>query len=127
MLCSRKSLYGWIILLPSASETSKNPPFNGVPAGAVTMVGVWHPAQPMLWKIFSPAIVLSCPSKAWSRLTWSWVAFFAFMGTANWYVASHFSTDPWVDFKVWGGIGLFLVFALLQGLWLARYATEETA
>jgi len=68
------------------------------------------------------------PAPIWTRLTWAWVAFFAFMGTANWYVASHFSTDTWVNFKVWGGIGLFLVFALLQGLWLARHATpEETA
>jgi intracellular septation protein len=70
---------------------------------------------------------IALPDKAWTRLTWSWVAFFAFMGTANWYVATHYSTDTWVDFKVWGGIGLFLVFALLQGLWLSRYATEETA
>jgi len=68
---------------------------------------------------------VALPGKVWSLVTWSWVAFFAFMGTANWYVATHFSTDTWVDFKVWGGIGFFLVFALLQGLWLARYATEE--
>jgi intracellular septation protein len=70
---------------------------------------------------------ITLPEMVWSRLTWSWVAFFAFMAIANWYVASHFSTDTWVDFKVWGGIGLFLLFALAQGFWLSRYATEETA
>lgn len=71
---------------------------------------------------------VTLPNWVWSRLTWSWVAFFAFMGAANWYVAFHFSTDTWVDFKVWGGMGLFIVFALLQGVWLARHATtEETA
>jgi intracellular septation protein len=71
---------------------------------------------------------VTLPDWVWSRLTWAWVMFFAFMGAANWYVASHFSTDTWVDFKVWGGIGLFVLFAILQGLWLARHATpEETA
>jgi len=61
----------------------------------------------------------------WSRLTWSWVAFFAFMGTANWYVAFHYPTDTWVNFKVWGGMGLFLAFALAQGLLLARHVQER--
>ncbi len=45
---------------------------------------------------------------------------------ANWYVAFHFPTDTWVNFKVWGGIGLFLLFALAQGLVLARHVTEPS-
>jgi intracellular septation protein len=67
---------------------------------------------------------ISLPEAVWSRLTWSWVAFFAFMGVANWYVAFHYPTETWVNFKVWGGIGLFLVFALAQGLLLARHVEE---
>ena len=69
---------------------------------------------------------ISLPAAIWSRLTWSWVAFFAFMGVANWYVAFHYPTETWVNFKVWGGIGLFLVFALAQGMLLARHVQEET-
>ena len=69
---------------------------------------------------------LTLPASVWSRLTWSWVGFFALMAIANWYVAFHFSTDVWVNFKVWGGIGLFLLFALAQGLVLARYVSEPT-
>lgn len=68
---------------------------------------------------------LALPAAVWSTLTWSWVAFFAAMAVANWYVAFHYSTEAWVSFKVWGGIGLFLVFALAQGLWLARHLPEE--
>jgi intracellular septation protein len=49
------------------------------------------------------------------------------MGVANWYVAFHYSEQTWVLYKVWGGIGLFLLFAVAQGVWLSRYATEETA
>ena len=68
---------------------------------------------------------ISLPESVWARLTWSWVAFFAFMGVANWYVAFHYSTETWVNFKVWGGMGLFLVFALAQGLLLARHVEEK--
>ena len=63
----------------------------------------------------------------WTRLTWAWVGFFAFMALANWYVAFHYSERTWVLYKVWGGIGLFVVFALVQGLWLSRHMPEETA
>ncbi|HEX4885506.1 MAG TPA: septation protein A [Casimicrobiaceae bacterium] len=68
---------------------------------------------------------LTLPPPVWSGVTWSWIAFFAAMAVANWYVAFHFSTEAWVNFKVWGGIGLFLVFALGQGLWLARHLPQE--
>jgi intracellular septation protein len=68
---------------------------------------------------------LTLPPAVWSGVTWSWIAFFAAMAVANWYVAFHFSTEAWVNFKVWGGIGLFLVFALAQGLWLARHLPQE--
>jgi intracellular septation protein len=46
------------------------------------------------------------------------------MAALNWYIAFHYSTEIWVNFKVWGGIGLFLVFALAQGLFLARHMVE---
>jgi intracellular septation protein len=68
---------------------------------------------------------LVLPDAVWTRLTWAWVGFFACMAVANWYVAFHFPTDTWVNFKVWGGIGLFLAFAVAQGFWLSRYVTEE--
>jgi intracellular septation protein len=67
---------------------------------------------------------IALPAPVWSAVTWSWVAFFAAMAAANWYVAFHYPTETWVNFKVWGGIGLFLVFALAQGVWLARHIDE---
>ena len=68
---------------------------------------------------------ITLPDAVWTRVTWSWVAFFAAMAVANWYVAFNFTTDTWVNFKVWGGIGLFLTFALAQGVYLSRHMTEE--
>src|SRR6185312_9374438 len=55
MSCTRKSLYGWMILLPSASGIVNWPPLTLVPGGAVRYVGVWHVPQPMFLKIVSPA------------------------------------------------------------------------
>jgi len=69
---------------------------------------------------------ITLPQAVWTRVTWSWVAFFAFMAVLNWYVAFNYPLDIWVNFKVWGGIGLFLTFALAQGLFLSRHLTEES-
>jgi intracellular septation protein len=43
------------------------------------------------------------------------------MGGANLFVARSFPTDVWVNFKLFGGMGLLLAFMLGQGFWLARY------
>src|SRR5882762_10129741 len=68
---------------------------------------------------------LTLPEKTWSRVNWSWVAFFAFMGAANLYVAYNYSTDLWVNFKLFGGIGLMLAFVVVQALFLAKYVEEK--
>jgi len=47
------------------------------------------------------------------------------MGVLNLWVAFNFSTDTWVSFKLFGGMGLMIVFIVLQGLFLARYIPEE--
>lgn len=70
-------------------------------------------------------VQVQMPDSAWTRLNWSWVGFFAFMGAANLYVAYHFSTDAWVNFKLFGGMGLMLIFVVIQGLFLVRYIEEK--
>jgi intracellular septation protein len=65
------------------------------------------------------------PDQVWARLNWSWVAFFAFMGAANLYVAYNYSTDLWVNFKLFGGIGLMVAFVVAQSLVLAKYLQDE--
>ena len=68
---------------------------------------------------------LVLPESVWSRLTWAWIVFFAAMGVANLFFAYRLSTESWVNFKVWGGIGLFVLFALGQGLAIARYLPDQ--
>ena len=64
------------------------------------------------------------PDPVWARLNWSWVAFFGFMGAANLYVAYNYSTDLWVNFKLFGGIGLMIAFVVAQSLVLAKYLQD---
>ncbi len=68
---------------------------------------------------------LTLPEFAWSRLNWAWIGFFAFMGLANLFVAFNFSTDDWVNFKMFGATALMLVFVLAQGLFLSKYLGEN--
>jgi intracellular septation protein len=68
---------------------------------------------------------LQLPAAVWQRLNFAWIAFFGLMGLANIYVAYSFSTDTWVNFKLFGGIGLMLLFTLAQGLYLSRYLQAD--
>jgi intracellular septation protein len=70
---------------------------------------------------------LELPAPVWQRLNVAWVLFFAAMGALNLWVAYSFSTDTWVNFKLFGSIGLMLVFTVAQGLYLARYLPDEPA
>lgn len=68
---------------------------------------------------------MQLPDPVWVRLLWSWVAFFALMGVINLYVAFNFSTDLWVNFKLFGGMGLMFAFVIGQALFLARHLEAE--
>ena len=67
---------------------------------------------------------VTLPDPVWGRLLASWIIFFAAMGALNLYVAFNYSTDTWVNFKLFGGIGLMLLFFLLQGLMMAKHMQE---
>jgi len=47
------------------------------------------------------------------------------MGVLNLWVAYRFSTDAWVNFKLFGGMGLMLLFTLAQGLYISRHLPQE--
>ena len=68
---------------------------------------------------------LELPAAAWTRLNWSWAGYFALMGAINLWVAYSFSTATWVNFKLFGSLGLTLVFAIVQSLLIARYLPSK--
>jgi len=55
----------------------------------------------------------------------AWGIFFIFKGTLNLWVADTFSTETWVNFKLFGGMGLMIAFVLAQAVWLSKYLPEE--
>jgi intracellular septation protein len=68
---------------------------------------------------------IKLPEFVWAKLLFSWIIFFVLMGIINLFVAFNFSTAAWVNFKLFGGIGLVLVFAIGQSVFLSRYIQEE--
>jgi intracellular septation protein len=64
---------------------------------------------------------MELPESAWGRLNASWGVFFVFMGVANLLVAFNFSDDFWREYKMWGTLGLMLVFVVLQSMMLTKY------
>ena len=65
------------------------------------------------------------PDAVWRRLNWSWAVFFGIMGAANLFVAFNFTTDQWVNFKLFGATGLMLAFVVGQALYMSRHMQEE--
>ena len=68
---------------------------------------------------------MTLPDAVWRKLLMSWAGFFTVMGALNLYVAFNYSTDAWVNFKLFGGMGLMLVFVVLQALMLAKYVDNK--
>jgi intracellular septation protein len=70
---------------------------------------------------------IEAPAAVWTRVTWAWIVFFTFMAALNGYVATNFSLDAWVNFKVWWAMGIFFAFTIGNVLLLARYISDAPA
>ncbi len=68
---------------------------------------------------------MTLPDPVWSNLNLAWSAFFAVLGVLNLYVAFNYSTDAWVNFKLFGATGIMLVFIIAQSAILAKYVEED--
>jgi intracellular septation protein len=100
----------------------------------------WKPT--ILYWVFAAALLISAtllgknlvrsmisaevtlPESDWTKLNLVWVGFFLLMGALNLFVARNYPTDIWVNFKLFGGMGMMLVFMLAQGFWLMRHMKE---
>ncbi len=79
--------------------------------------------KPAIQRMFEQNIPM--PNRIWKYLNLVWVLFFTVMGLLNLYVAYEFSTNIWVNFKLFGGIGITMLFVFAQGLFLARYIEDN--
>ena len=63
---------------------------------------------------------LELPDRVWMRLNVAWIAYCVFMALINAYVAVYFSTEAWVDFKLWGDV-FPVAFLVGQGFYIAPH------
>lgn len=68
---------------------------------------------------------LTLSEPIWKKLNTSWVLFFSILAALNLFVAYSFSTEAWVNFKLFGLIGLTVVFVIAQSVWLGRHVVLE--
>ena len=120
---------GIIVVLGSATLFFHNPLFiKWKPTVVYWTFGIAFLVSPifsqknLIQRLLEPNITLTLPEVAWSKLNWAWAFFFLMMGSLNLYVAYHYTTNTWVNFKLFGGFGLTLLFILLQALYLSKHA-----
>lgn len=68
---------------------------------------------------------ITLPFRVWSALNVAWIIFFTVLGLLNLVVAYHFSTEAWVNFKLFGTTACLVVFIVAQSIWLMRYLPRE--
>ena len=71
---------------------------------------------------------ITLPDAVWQRLNIAWIVFFAAMGVINLYVAFVLFSDnfaAWVNFKLFGSMGLMFAFVVGQSLFLSKYMEEQ--
>lgn len=67
---------------------------------------------------------LDLPTQVWGRLNVAWIVYCLFMAAINGYVAAYFSTEAWVDFKLWGYV-FPIVFLIAQGLYISPHLKSD--
>ena len=65
------------------------------------------------------------PKLSWRKLNLAWALFFSVMSVANLYVAYNFSTDTWVNFKLFGTMLLTLIFVIIQAIYISKFQNYE--
>ncbi|MBU0455806.1 MAG: septation protein A [Pseudomonadota bacterium] len=90
---------------------------------AIIFLGSQYIGQhPFIYHVMGKQLEL--PRRAWETLNLSWVIFFVCLGIANIYIAYHFSTNTWVDFKLFGTLGGTLLFVTGQAIFLAKHVKD---
>ncbi len=79
--------------------------------------------KPAMERLMGHAV--SVPRPIWRRVNLAWIGFFLVTGLVNLYVAFNFSEAIWVNFKLFGTMGMTLVFIVAQSLYLARFMEAD--
>lgn len=112
---------GLTLILHDATFIKVKPTIIYALFGGVLLGGLLF-NKPLLGVVFDSLFHLT--DEGWRKLTWRWAIFFFVLAVLNEIVWRNFSTDAWVDFKVFGVTPLTFVFAALQTPLIKRYAVE---
>lgn len=91
--------------------------------GVVFLASQFIGEKPIIQRMLDHSAKLQ--PRDWKTLNMMWAGFFFFLGVVNLYVVYRYSEDTWVNFKLFGMLGLTLVFAVAQGVWIARRLPRE--
>ena len=101
----------WTIVLGIAGSFA-----GGFLASQLKVLG----GKPLVQRLMGSADAgIELSDASWRHLNLMWVAYFVVLGFANLYVFRNFDEDTWVNFKLFGMLGLTLVFIVVQGMWVA--------
>jgi intracellular septation protein len=78
--------------------------------------------KPIIQRLLETKIAL--PNAIWKRLNLTWGLFFLTMGLLNLYVAYHYSENTWVNFKLFGTLGLTILLIILQTIYMAKHVKQ---
>lgn len=117
--------FGTLTLVLQDEEFIKLKPTITNSLFAIILFGGLAFGRPLLRPLFGT--VLELTHQGWRTLTLRWACFFVVLAALNEVVWRSFSTDVWVDFKVFGIMPLTLVFAMAQLPLLKREATGALA
>ena len=90
---------------------------------AIVLVGAQLLMNKNLIRLMMKAQI-DLPDPIWTRLNMAWAAFFAAMGVINLYIAFNFPTSVWVNFKLFGFMGLMIAFVVAQTMFLSKYIKD---
>jgi len=90
---------------------------------AVVLIGAQVTMGKNLIRLMMKAQI-DLPDPVWTRLNLAWAGFFAAMGALNLYIAFNFPTSVWVNFKLFGFMGLMIAFVVAQTMFLSKYIKD---
>lgn len=119
-----------ILILGGATLIFRNPVFiKWKPTGIywvtalVFFISRYAGQKTLIERMMESNIQLS--KNIWHRLNIAWVIFFLLMGFFNIYIAYNYDTNTWVNFKFFGGLGLTILFVLVQSFYLAKHIVHQ--
>jgi len=92
--------------------------------GFAFLASQWLGEKPMIERMMGGNANLDLPSAVWRNLNLTWTLFFFVLGGVNWFVMTTFDTATWVNFKLFGMLGLTFLFVVLQSIYLSRHLPE---